>query len=673
MSTFVEPLVTQHLWYWLESERNWLVRSEVETGNGRIDLACKTPEGEYVGIELKSGSGLGTKLPEQVQRYAESGKFDKVYFASPSVKMARERVEASEPVPFTEVIRSVAKKLRAGISNGKYSLSRAISYVESNVPGQILSQDISYRDQEIRKHLREVAEPPGHDYNPSHEPIELTEAALKISRSVLPSSLGLIEIPLQLNNDTLLSPEDALVPGGIESVRFVHKAGHLKRDAAPSLPDGEEPWVRHYIWRELGGLPEGSIPNVTESEQEDRPIDVVAFKGGVDPAGIYQGSGTGDVIGVEVKGKSSYSPERVSSQLNEYLETGVFSKVYLGVPNKLKGRARELIDGNDRFAEEVGIIQTGGDGEVEILKDAPPLNLRFDGYKRSGETLKTGYGDVQVEGGQAVSSPFILSEWREPLTGPEGDLVVWNFDPRESKSAVHDAEELPETGHKRIDGQIKPPKRKVQPARAYLLRGYSADPFAEGQSEQREPRQGYVRLTVTCFDVDENTPGLDLKFGGGKWEGGYASLVGDQVEHFVAALSSLEHIPRTEIPCQGKCLDLRSFPFSYQDNRGHEVDRDVKKPMDLIVGRSDARGTGALLQLGERRTLGTEVIMTEVQRIDLLRTIRVARHGRPSEIPGESGYQRIGPGGADTWDKGRNKDAVHNPSCLEKLDFSGAK
>jgi hypothetical protein len=133
MNTFVEPLITHHLRYWLESERDWLVYGEVDTGNGRIDLACKTPEEEYVGVELKSGSGLGSKLPKQIWRYVESGKFDRLYFASRSVQLAKERIEAPNPKPFTEVIRSVAERLMSGVSNGKYSLGKTISHIESNV------------------------------------------------------------------------------------------------------------------------------------------------------------------------------------------------------------------------------------------------------------------------------------------------------------------------------------------------------------------------------------------------------------------------------------------------------------------------------------------------------------------------------------------------------------
>lgn len=673
MNTFVEPLITQHLRYWLESERDWLVHGEVDTGNGRIDLACKTPEEEYVGVELKSGSGLGSKLPEQIWRYIESGKFDRLYFASRSVQLADERIGTPNPKPFTEVIRSVAKRLMVGVSNGKYSLGKAISHIESNVSGQILSQDIHYRNQPIREHLREVAEPPSHDRMLPHEPIDLGEATLKLSRSVLPQELGLIEIPLQLKDGTLLKPKNALTPGGIQSPEIVREAKDLSRDNAPSLPSREEPEVRYAIWRKLGGLPEGSIPNVMETEQEDRPIDLVAFEDGVDPSKIYSDSSTGDVIGVEVKGKSSYSPKQVRSQLNEYLETGVFSKVYLGVPEEVADRARDLVSGSDRFDEEVGLIQVSKNGEVEFLKDAPSLNLRFDGYERNGETLKTGYGDVQIEGGQDVSSPFVLTDWRDPLTGPEGELVVWNYDPRETNNVIHDVSELTATGYKNIDGQLKPPKRKVQPTRAYLLRGYSADPYAEGQSERRAPRQGYVRFTITSFDVDETTPGLNLHFGRGNWEGGYTCLVGDQVNDFVASLSSLEHIEHAEIPSQGKCMDLRAFPFSYQENYGYRITREggdrPKNPLDLVIEPANAGGVGAFLRLGEQRTRGVEVIMTEVQRIDLLRTIRVARYGRPSEIPGGSSYQRIGPDGTDTWDEGRDMEGVHDPSCLEELSF----
>lgn len=679
MVHFVEPLVTQQLWYWLESERGWQVDSEVDTGNGRIDLACKTTDGQYVGIEVKAGSGLswGAQLSEQVWRYVDSGLFDAVYFASPSVEKVATRLDSTPVEPLIPVVSQASRKLRAGIQEGHYDAETVLDRIEHDIDDAILSHEFSNGRRTVRSYIQHHLE---ERTERSLDPITLDAGIRELSRSVFPSELGLIEVPIPLQGGYLRSPRMALTPGESHDPTFVREAGELSRADDPTFAPQEEPWVRHAVWREFGGLPEGSIPNVMESERVDRPIDLVAFDGSWDPTAIYAEPETGEVIGVEAKGVGSYAPNRVTRQLVEFLETGVFSRLHLAVPTAIVDRAEELVDEHDDLSDSVGILAVNERGIVSTVRDAPALDLRYDGYEHGTEVYKTGYGDIRLPNGQDVTAPFVLSEWRDPLTDDDGEPVVWDYDPRTTKYVIHDIEALDVTEPTAVSQQLKPQARTTSTARAYLLTGYSADPYANGQGnseeERRQPKYGYVRLSVRDFETDEGEYGLDLHFGRGSWEGGYICLLGDQVDALVSVLSSLEHVESGRIPGQGKYIDLETFRWEYGENyefrlAGEESGSEQLLDLEIEAKRTDD-GIGARLRIGDQLTQGVEVTMTETQRIDFLRTLRIMRYGRPSELPGDgSGYQRVGPDGTDTWDRGTAIEKEHGPDELERPSSDG--
>lgn len=672
MTRFIEPLATQQLWYWLESSQGWRVDSEVETGNGRIDLACKTPEERRVGIELKRGSGLseGSRLPRQIGRYIDSGLFDEVYFASPTVEDAADQLQDSSPNPLPGVVRKATRRLQAGVHQGYYDPETALSQIEREC-GSILAETI-WGGRSIREFISRslrVKE------DPAVSPVTLEEGVRILSRSVLPKELGLIRVPLRFEDGVLLNPEEALTPGEISEPGFVREAGSLPRGSASTLEfsSREEPRIRHAVWRKFGGIPEGTVPNVMESDQVDRPIDLISFEGSPDPTEICQNRQTGEVIGVEVKGEGSYSPSRVEVQLTEYLESQVFSRLYLAVPSEVGARAGNFVADHPDLHDKVGVIEVARDGRVMRVREAPELDLNFDGYKSKNGVCKTGYGDVRIQNGRDVSSPFLLSEWRAPLKDSDGKPVFWNYDPRETGRVVKDREELDLADHVETDRPLKVEAQEARPARAYLLTGYSADPYAEreqgSEQERRSPKHGYVRLTVTGFEK-EGEQGIDLHFGRGSWEGGYVCFWGNQVDSLVSVLSSLEHIEGAKVPGQGDYINLQTFPFSYHKNYKQKLSADSdgsEQHLHLGIEANRSQGdVGAILRVAESRHSGVEVKMTETQRIDILRTIRIVRFGRGTEIPGKGGgYQRIGPDGADTWDLGTEIEEKHDPVRLE--------
>ena len=664
MTLFVEPLITQHLWHWLESNRGWTVDSEVDTGKGRIDLACKTPEDRCVGIELKADSGLSynSELSEQLWRYIDSGKFDAVYFASPDVDKAAKKLDSSSAEPLPRVVRNATERLRAGVQAGRYDAQEVLVAIKHEVSDAILSGEIQ-SGRPIREFIRQALE---NEFESSVDPATLESGVQELSRSIIPPQVGLIEIPLPLESGVLADAKNALAPGGIEEPTIVREARRLKRTGIPEFAPREEPTIRHAVWKKFGGLPEGSIPNVMETEQVDRPIDLVTFRSEWDPVRVCEDSDTGDVIGVEVKGRGSYSPQRIVDQLTEYLEPGVFSRFYLAVPDELRDRAAELVSSHPNLSRRVGILVVSPTGDVTVHKDASPLDLRHDGYRRGSEFRKTGYGEIELENGREVSSPFDLSEWREPLKDPEGEPVVWNYDPRKMRHVIQDVGDLNIPEYPHIDGPLKPAGRDARTRRAYLLTGYSADPFASGKPSRRSPKHGYVRLSIIDFKTEQGRFGIDLHFGRGGWEGAYICFIGEQVDALVSVLSSLENIERAAIPGRGKAIDLETFPFSWQENYEHKLVRDggSEKSVELTIETTHANGVGAVLRIGSERTRGVTVTITEKQRIDLLRTIRILRFGRRSEIPGHSGYQRVGPDGEDTWELETEIEELHEPDFL---------
>lgn len=664
MALFVEPLVTQHLWYWLKSKDGWTVNGEVDTGKGRIDLACKAPDGRYVGIELKADDGLSynSELSEQLWRYIDSGRFDAVYFASPSVGRAARRLDSPSDDPLPQVIRNATERLRAGVQTSRYSAQEVLMAMEHRVSEEILSGGIQ-NGRPIRNFIRQALEI---ESESSVEPATLESGIEELSRSVMPPQIGLIEVPLPLESGVLENAKKALSPGGIEEPTIVREAHRLKRTGTPELAAQEEPTIRHAVWKEFGGLPEGSIPNVMETEQVDRPIDLVTFRDEWDPVRICKNPHTGNVIGVEVKGMGSYSPRRIVDQLTGYLEPGVFSRFYLAVPNDLTSRAEDLVSNHPNLSSRVGIIEVSQTGDVTVHRDAPPLDLQHDGYRRGSEFRKTGYGEVELKDGREVSSPFDLSEWRDPLKDPEGEPVVWNYDPRKTRHVIQDAGDLDVPEYTDIDGPLKPEGRDARTVRAYLLTGYSADPFSDGKPSLRSPKHGYVRLSVTDFETEQERYGMELHFGRGGWEGAYVCFIGEQVDAFVSVLSSLEKIEGASIPGRGKTIDLETFPFSREENYEHKLTRGkgTEERVELDVEATEADGVGAVLRIGSERKEGVTVTITETQRIDLLRTIRTMRYGRSSEIPGHGGYERVGPDGRDTWDLGTEIEKEHEPDYL---------
>ncbi len=452
-----------------------------------------------------------------------------------------------------------------------------------------------------------------------------------------------------------LNPKEGRTP------HIVREAKKLERKRTPSLSREEEPWIRHCVWREYGGIPEGVIPNVREKESvykpsTDRPIDILSFSSSWDPVDIYDTPDKGEIIGIEAKGKSSFGPTRIKKQLNDFLEPKVLTRLYLAVPATLEERAFDFLESQDTLSNRVGVIIVDKHGSVITAQKAPKLNLKYDGYKKDGENYKIGYGEVRIPNGSDVKNPFNLADYREPHLDDEGKSVKWDYDPLNFEAnIISDTEKLQVKQGEKPDDGLMPTDNQYNNTRAYLATGYSAAPYANGMEGKRKPKHGYVRLTIRDFKKDNEKFCLYLHFGGGAWEGGYICFVGKQVDALVKIITSLENIQSGAVPGWGRFIDLEEFRWEYGQNYEFSLRKEYaedEKPLELHC-KSTKEGHGAILNLGKKLTQGAHIKLTKTQRVDLLKTIRIMKYGRPSEIPkGENGYPRIGPNGEDTWDRG---------------------
>ena len=678
MARFIEELAKQQLWYWLETEKGWEVDGEVNTNNGRIDLAARTPDGKYIGIELKSSVDLNfeSTLSEQIQRYMDSKQFDKLYFASPTVEEVKEAVESDTKEPSLPVIREACKSLNKGVANGKYEKQEVLDRINEEVPTHILSFNYAHHDRDVRDYIQRRME---YDTSKESKPITIREGIKQIKSAYIPDEMGVIEVPIPVEEEYMKSPEMALTPGKNNSPKIVVDAESVSRSKTPEFSRDGEPWVRHCTWCKFGGIPEGHIPNVMESEIADRPLDLVSFEEVWDPSKIVAGSDNGKIIGIEAKGKTGVESNRTQKQLHEFIETGALSHLYLAIPKLKQESALDFLLDDSVLESSVGLITVNESGEVEIVRDAPSLDLKFDGYKQVDfdgvgyieKSYKTGYGEVEIPNSEDVHSPFDLSEWRDPLVDDKGQPVVWEEDPREHVEPIQNGDELDLSPPDKTSEELKQYCDNGNKIRAYLLRGLSAAPYADGKPDKWAPQKGHTRLTLTEFETSDEEYAMCLDFGANSWEAGYVCLFEDQIDKFVRILSYVGNIDEMTIQGQGRVMNLHEFEFDYGENYEYKLDGEEARPEQMLplnIGAKETDdGIGVQLQLCEDSKCGVDLVMTETQRMDILRTIRVTRYGRSSEIPGIGGYERIGPDGDDTWDDRKIDEEQHREDISIQL------
>jgi len=87
-----------------------------------------------------------------------------------------------------------------------------------------------------------------------------------------------------------------------------------------------------------------------------------------------------EIIGVECK--ASINKDKLSKQLESYLNSGDLSELYLAIPQdeKLENRANKLLTQRHLDEKEdltsVGILSIGTNGEIEEIKEAQELEMK---------------------------------------------------------------------------------------------------------------------------------------------------------------------------------------------------------------------------------------------------------------------------------------------------------
>ncbi|MDB2265942.1 hypothetical protein PM025_17880 [Halorubrum ezzemoulense] len=653
MASFGEALLKQRLWYWLETERGMEVEGEVNLGTGRIDLIAKTSDREVLGIELKK-QGFGEY--EQANRYIESGKIDRLYIATDRIESLQKALSGPAPLNVSTLNQN-SMKLGVGVKQGKYSIEEVMRAVDSEFSDEMLNQQVS-GSPSLREYIRKRVETGSN----SKDAISLDQGITNLSRASCPTELGVIHIPFNLEGGTLRDIEKNLSPEEAYEPRIFQKADRIERDGILDFSREEEPWVRHCVWREYGGLPEGHIPNPMDSDQPHRPIDVLSFEGSYDPTDAVENPGEHEVIGIEAKGRSSFTSKRTAQQLSDFLATSTLSRLYLAVPTVLAEKARSLLSSED--LSEVGILTVNEDGDVVVEREAERMEPEHDGYIERYDERKVGYGNVEIASGKDVVSPYVTAEEAERLKNSDAGEYAQNIITDNSELADDDGWIRAST----TDSLRQPESEFDQgkKARGYLLEGRSADPYTQDRSQGVEPddmKPGYVRLTVTDFTVD-GQDALKFHFGRGSWEGGYIWFLGEEVDQLQNVLNSIKTISGGEIPGQGKTLDLETYPFDHSENEPHRVSGSSGKEVEIklqVTSQMDDE-VAARLRLGESEKAGVDVTLTKPQWLDLIATIDILRTGNQRELPGEyTSYPRIGPSGDDTWSVGTDIEEKVNP------------
>jgi hypothetical protein len=675
MAAFVEALLKQRLWYWLESEREMSVEGEVSLGTGRIDLVAETPNGRYIGVEVKpAGLSVGGEEFEQLHRYIESGALDELYFASRKIDSIRAAVR-EEPSIGRDPLARTCRQLRAGIQSGRYSTANVRDRLTTELPEELLDRHISGNWKTVREYTFDKIDQQGEE---SLTPISLEEGISRLKRVYCPPAIGIIHIPTNINiggdDPDIYDLDRALDPDNAYAPRIVRNGDDLERTTEPTFNRVGEPWVRHCVWAEYGGLPEGYIPNVVESDQPYRPIDILAFSGSYDPTVVLERTDEAEVIGVEAKGNYSFDPDRIVEQLIGFLNTNTLTRLYLAVPEVFSNRATKLVTDTPALTERVGILTVDEQGHVETVKEAPQLEMQHDGYIHRHSVMKIGYGSLSIEDGREVVNPFITDEEKDRLTNSDAGAYATDLLSDNSAFAdddgwiqydLPDETRPPESEYEKINNTTKTARGDA--IRSYLLRGKSADPYGP-HGEEPIPKEGYVRLRIEELDVDDDFA-IKLHFGRGSNEGGYIWFVGSEVTALSNVLVSLNTISGGIVPGQGKLIDLTTYPFDHEENRAHKLTGEYGNeqilPLRIKAGPSVAQK--AIFQLGEESHQGVEVTLSEPQWLDLIATIDILRNGNHRQLPGEYGSNpRIGPNGTDTWSLGSDIETEANPGPLSE-------
>ena len=608
MPEYDEEALRQRVWYWLETEMGMRVDAEVELGTGRIDLVGKSPD-EVWGVEVKVGN-YGT---QQVDRYAESDALDRLYVAS------GKKLDPEDNSVDGSALSQTRKRLRAGMAENWYTKEE----IEEE-----LTVALSSEEKNLKIGSRTLYEYvlPFEEIESKKTPISLEDGIRRIQNAITFSEIGIIHVPSAPLQD-VMSPEIAPDP------EILREASDLDRTETPEFKRREEPWVRHRLWQEYGGIPEGHIPNTMKSDLPYRPIDLIAFEGSNDPTDAVENPTENKVLGFEAKGEGSFSEKRLSEQLMQFLETSTLSELYLGVPASLENKATEFISSNPEF-DQVGIMTVTTDGSVTKVRPAETTTPKHDGYLERQSDRKTGYGDKLPEDvEQSTTSPYITEEEKVRLkyTNPEPialKLLTDDSDYVDSEGCLTPEFEVSEQPP--LNDLIEAPSA----TRVYVLEGETVS------YNEREMRHGLVELKFSYYN-DQDI--LLLNFT--RYQGGYVWFTEEELDFLQTVLHSIESIGSASVPGRGytyTVLDEREFPdtpkkahYSKAADREGQIELTIRSHVTDIATSADDE-TVVDIRLGGNKE-GADLEVSKAQLVDLIASIEIVRleenSGTTAELP----------------------------------------
>lgn len=192
--------------------------------------------------------------------------------------------------------------------------------------------------------------------------------------SSLIDRLGLIELSLDSDVET----------------RMVRSASLLDRSREPMLSRTNESWVQHHVWKwaqksDWYVSREGLLPR-------DSYVDICVRDGSSSTNKILQNQEQYSHIGIEVKGTNAEQLGEISQQLQDYIESGGLTHLYLAIPRENKdkvvpnfGQQRTTSASPDPVPSTVGIITVDKSGKVEKIQEAEKVKMEYDGIRRDDQ------------------------------------------------------------------------------------------------------------------------------------------------------------------------------------------------------------------------------------------------------------------------------------------------
>lgn len=359
MPSWVEAKIRNRLWIWLQDELEYDVYPEVDIKKGQIDLVGETPKGQNIGFEIKGCPNPDPKILKQLRRYEKSGRLDKLYFVSNRTQFLEQLFEDT-----------------SGEAFGLWKLGMFPELMDFNM-------DLD-TPKEKKPALQHIEDWVGNDWQ----------------LSSLANSVGIIQVPIGLEREderrvTLTEGcESILQPHIIESPEIIREAKELTR-TDPIQNSSKEERLQFQLWREFGGIPEGSLPHPDEgSGRNTLNIDLITFRDAVSPTETLKSEG--ETIGVEVKTETGLKSGRVGQQLRNYIESECLTRLYLCAPKSNARTAKNIISRLEfKGSSKIGLL-TVERGEISKEIEAGKFNQKFDAFGSEDYPNYVGFGNAYM-------------------------------------------------------------------------------------------------------------------------------------------------------------------------------------------------------------------------------------------------------------------------------------